>query len=240
VEFPGRLFATFLGAVMASLAACSSHEQHPKQIEDCVGSAAECAIGGSVGSGSTGSTSATDGGSCGLLTFLEPCQTCAENSCCSLIGLCSNNADCLSLAVDCIGKCTTQSCVDNCKTMMPNGAADFDALDQCLASSCSSECGATDAGAPPPSDAAVVGSQSCGRLAYQSVACQTCVEAGCCDAAEMCASDPDCFLYVQCQAMCTPADTKCITDCQTTNPLGQANYTHLGQCVQSKCSTQCQ
>jgi hypothetical protein len=89
-------------------------------------------------------------------------------------------------------------------------------------------------------DAGTNQGQSCGRLSYQSVACQRCVEDGCCDPAEMCASDPDCFLYIQCFAMCTSSDTKCITDCQTSIPLGFTNSAHLGQCIQDKCSTQCQ
>jgi hypothetical protein len=200
---------------------------------------ANACLNGQVGSGST-STTISDGGSCGVLTFREPCQTCMQTNCCSLVGLCSNNTDCLSLAVGCIGNCTTQSCIDDCKAKTPNGVADFDAMGQCLVSSCGAACGVTDAGAAPPTEAGGVVSQSCGRLAYQSVACQNCVEASCCDAAEMCSSDPDCFLYVQCRAMCTPADTRCIADCQTTNPLGQTNYAHLGECVQSKCTVPCQ
>ena len=56
----------------------------------------------------------------------------------------------------------------------------------------------------------------------------------------MCSSDPDCFLYIQCQAMCTPSDTKCLTSCQTTNPIGFAGSNKLGQCIQSKCSAECQ
>jgi hypothetical protein len=225
-----------LACVLIALASCSSHEQHPPQIGDCTGPANAC-INAKVGSGAP---SITDGGSCGVLSFREPCQTCVETNCCSLVGLCSNNADCLSLAVDCVGKCTTQSCVDDCKIKMPNAVGDFDALDQCLSTSCSDACGAGDAGISTPSEASVSVGQSCGRLSYQSVACQSCVESNCCDPAEMCSSDPDCFLYVQCRAMCSPADTRCNTDCQTTNPRGFTGFGNLAQCLESKCTTQCQ
>ncbi len=223
--------------VAGSSVACSSHEQHPAQIGDCMGPANAC-LNATVGSGAA---SSVDGGKCGVLTFPEPCETCVETNCCSLVGLCSNNSDCLALYVGCISGCTTQSCVDDCKAKVPSAGADFEALYQCQVSSCSSECGSSDAGTSTmPNDAGTSLGQSCGRLSYQSVACATCVENGCCDPAEMCSSDPDCWLYIQCLAMCKSTDTKCVTDCQTSNPLGFTNSTHFEQCVQDKCSTPCQ
>jgi hypothetical protein len=232
VGIPSRVLLYVLCLGVASSGGCSSHEQHPAQIGDCKGPAGVCLNSGVVGSGSGNA----DGGGCGTLTFVEPCQTCVETNCCSLVGLCSDNADCLSL-VDCAASCHTQSCLTDCKTKLPNGVAGFDALDQCVVSSCSIECSPSDAGT---NDAGTSLGQSCGRLAYQSVACENCVESSCCDQAEMCSSDPECFLYLQCLANCTSTDTKCRTDCQTSNPLGYTNSAHLGQCIQEKCSTPCQ
>src|SRR4029079_17920965 len=99
VQFRPLVFATWLGASMVWSLACASHEQHPPQIGDCMGPANAC-LNAKVGSGSP---SLADGGSCGVLTFREPCQTCVETNCCSLVGACSKNTDCLALAVDCVG-----------------------------------------------------------------------------------------------------------------------------------------
>jgi hypothetical protein len=233
-----RLGALCLLSALASLpGACASHEQHPPQLGDCTGSANAC-LGTHVGSGAANASSTSDGGKCGSFTYPEPCGTCVETNCCSLVGLCSNNAACFTVVVSCIPACTTQSCIDDCRTSQPGGTADLDALYQCLGTSCASACTADDAGTGAENDATTVG-QSCGRLTYQSVTCQTCVEGGCCDAAEMCSSDPDCFVYIQCLAGCGSADPKCVANCQTTYPMGAANATHFEQCVQDKCAAQC-
>src|SRR6476646_8966979 len=98
---PLRVSLAPLLAVVMSLVACSSHETHPPQIGDCMGPANAC-LNGKVGSGSA---SVVDGGTCGSLTFLEPCQTCVETNCCSLVGLCSNNAACVAIYVGCLANC---------------------------------------------------------------------------------------------------------------------------------------
>jgi hypothetical protein len=166
-----------------------------------------------------------------VLRFTLPaCETCVESRCCSLVALCSNNPDCLSLA-DCVDGCDTQACVNDCKTNFPNAVGDFDAMNQCLDSNCGVDCGLVDAGTST--------GQSCGRLVYPSAACETCIEGGCCDQADMCSNDPDCSIYIQCLSLCASTDTKCIMDCQTLSPMGFAGATRLEQCVQDKCSTQC-
>jgi len=152
--------------IAASSGACSSPEQHPSQIGDCIGSANAC-VGGKVGSGSGGPTD--DGGS----------------------------------------------------------ASDLDADDEGASDEASSD------------DGSGLG-QSCGLLVFQPIACETCIENGCCDQTQMCSADPDCTLYLQCLSPCKPTDTKCASDCQMSNPLGFNSSRALEQCIGEKCSTQCQ
>src|SRR5258708_4606511 len=87
VELLCRGLVSLLSVVVASSVACSSHEQRPAQIGDCMGSAHACLNSGVVGSSSGSSADASaDGGGCGLLTFVvETCQTCVEKFCCSLV-----------------------------------------------------------------------------------------------------------------------------------------------------------
>ncbi len=234
MEIPYRILPAVLSLVVASVVACSSHD-HPTQIGDCTGSANVC-LGGKIGSGSG---SSAEGGACGTLTFVNAsCQACVETSCCAVDGLCSQNQDCVSL-VECRAICTTQSCADDCNAKRPAGVGDLQVLEECLSSSCGIPCKLSDAGTSSPADASTTLGQSCGRLVYPSAICQTCVETGCCDPAEMCSSDPDCSLYVQCRFMCTPTDTQCMTSCQTQFPIGFTGATNLNRCVQEKCATSC-
>ena len=69
----------------------------------------------------------------------EACDSCLKTGCCTEIQECG--ADCIALG-SCIAEpsCLTDQCFAACYAASPNGAAQFDALTECLASSCSAEC----------------------------------------------------------------------------------------------------
>jgi hypothetical protein len=171
-----------------------------------------------------------DSGTCGLLDFGEPCQSCMEASCCAPSAACSNSVDCLSI-VTCGNQCQSQSCVTGCTTQFPAGATGYETLATCLRSSCGDVCLLVDGGATT--------ANNCGQLVFASDTCQSCVNGNCCSASQTCSDDPDCLLYVQCLNTCAPNDTNCRDNCRTLNPTGFSTFGSLNTCMQSKCTTQC-
>lgn len=68
------------------------------------------------------------------------CDSCFKARCCSAGDACARSSQCASLKT-CIEPCTTQRCVDDCRTLYPSGTSAYDSLDRCLAGSCATECG---------------------------------------------------------------------------------------------------
>jgi hypothetical protein len=82
--------------------------------------------GASSGSGTAGSAAAT----CDLSYSDAACDGCYQSKCKTSCAACSGNPDCVNL-VNCIGKCTTTSCVDSCGTAFSKGVADYNAQASC-------------------------------------------------------------------------------------------------------------
>lgn len=67
------------------------------------------------------------------------CNSCVGGLCCAAASACEANSDCTSLLA-CASQCATQSCVDTCASVFPDGVGSLDAFLGCMKDSCSSEC----------------------------------------------------------------------------------------------------
>lgn len=81
-----------------------------------------------------------------LQTGIPACDTCLGASCCNEDQTCGNDQECMAFD-ECLYECIptdggTQdpNCETDCATTYPNGFNELDALDTCLAQSCSTEC----------------------------------------------------------------------------------------------------
>jgi hypothetical protein len=79
-----------------------------------------------------------------LATGIAMCDTCLGSYCCSADQTCGNDPDCMSF-IECVDDCVSDggdetSCETDCEGRYPTGASELDALDNCLASSCGTEC----------------------------------------------------------------------------------------------------
>jgi hypothetical protein len=87
--------------------------------------------------------SGTDAGStCGSLDFgSTACNTCMDANCCTESAACANDSDCFAL-LQCVAACpaTDQQCGTDCIAQHPNGSAAYNALTQCRAASCTTQC----------------------------------------------------------------------------------------------------
>jgi hypothetical protein len=108
------------------------------------------------------------------------CSNCAEANCCVELQTCDGSMECTD-HLSCLGSCTDQQCIDACATQFPLGATQLDALDQCLGSSCSDECGG--GGSYPICDSG---------FATADFVCSTCLGTSCCMEANDCSNDMNC------------------------------------------------
>jgi hypothetical protein len=69
----------------------------------------------------------------------EACDTCAKTSCCTALDACG--AECGAIGT-CVADptCNTQTCFDRCYAAYPAGAAQFQALTLCAATTCATVC----------------------------------------------------------------------------------------------------
>jgi hypothetical protein len=67
------------------------------------------------------------------------CDSCWAGSCCSPSTVCANDVVCGSL-IECIAGCSTSACEQQCRSYYPSAVAKYNALVECLASSCESAC----------------------------------------------------------------------------------------------------
>jgi hypothetical protein len=69
----------------------------------------------------------------------ESCETCLKGSCCTALQACGPEC---GLIGTCVAdpSCVTQDCFDLCYAAYPGGAAQFQALTQCAATGCSTQC----------------------------------------------------------------------------------------------------
>jgi hypothetical protein len=79
------------------------------------------------------------------------CDTCGDESCCTELQACEDNASCQS-EVDCAAACGSDTaCINNCANEYSAGVEDANALGNCLEANCSEAC------APPPADVSPIG-----------------------------------------------------------------------------------
>ena len=81
-----------------------------------------------------------------LPTGLPACDTCLGANCCSEDVTCGNDQECAA-AIDCINQCfptdggsPDQTCLDACSTQYPNGYTELANLEQCMQTSCTTDC----------------------------------------------------------------------------------------------------
>lgn len=82
------------------------------------------------------------GGGGGVCTGFEPvdaCDTCLASSCCTQTKNCLQGTACYSF-YECAQPCTTQACVDSCRSQNPAGSSAYDAFASCAQSFCNSQC----------------------------------------------------------------------------------------------------
>lgn len=79
------------------------------------------------------------GGVCPGFTPQDACDTCLASSCCTQTKNCLQGTACYSF-YECAKPCTTQSCIDSCRSANPSGGSAYDALGSCAQSFCSSQC----------------------------------------------------------------------------------------------------
>lgn len=69
-----------------------------------------------------------------------PCQTCRLTDCPSLTTACYGNPACAAMLV-CADECTDAACIQECASLHPDAAEDYDRVAQCVCdSSCADEC----------------------------------------------------------------------------------------------------
>jgi len=210
---------------------CSHATTPVPQLEEC-DAGTRCGLPGTMTGGTGtggGGGSGSDAASCGVLSFgTVACNACMTQSCCARDMACSNHADCLTL-VSCVKSCapSNQTCVSTCRNQTQNGIADYDNLIDCMTTSCTPVCGATEGGT------------SCGAFVFTNPVCDACVGRSCCTEEGVCSSNADCLALVQCTSVCQNNDPVCIADCQTQHPNGSADYKLLAQCIQTSCGGQC-
>jgi len=81
-----------------------------------------------------------------LPTGMPSCDSCLGANCCSEDVTCGNDQDCIAF-IDCVNACfpsdggaPDQTCVDACSTQYPNGSTELGDLEQCMQTSCSTDC----------------------------------------------------------------------------------------------------
>lgn len=92
--------------------------------------------------GSTSCTQECTKDSCGFQLGDAPCNTCFEGKCCDKGKACEDDNAC-RLLLTCISVCPAndQTCVNNCATKNSAGVTKYNAWINCLAASCTTECG---------------------------------------------------------------------------------------------------
>jgi hypothetical protein len=128
------------------------------------------------------SSTGTGGPACGELgeTLSDPqCASCAEESCCNELKTCDDNLACGEL-LTCRASCFDQACADQCAAEFGSGAADWDALDQCLhMGPCQADC---------PVSMGICDTS----LTYGPPECDMCLGDNCCAPLQDCLADANC------------------------------------------------
>jgi hypothetical protein len=113
------------------------------------GTAGNGGVGGGSGSGGSGGSAGSGGSDAGTNCFVSftdsTCDGCFRQSCCALGQTCGASADCAALA-QCLTACSDATCMQSCGTSHPNGVADWNAIVDCIDTSCAQPCGAGGSG----------------------------------------------------------------------------------------------
>lgn len=175
------------------------------------------------------------------------CQSCTQSNCASQQSACDSASGCAD-AMDCLLGCDTTdgacliSCAEQGSSLSNDAQLAGSQLHQCVATSCLSECWASElsVGAGSPGGEPSAGS---GGDAADSAGCQSCSETSCgsqraaCDAASGCGEVIDCVLG------CSPADNACASSCAQAaaglNVQAQQAAATYSTCLISSCTNQC-
>jgi hypothetical protein len=181
------------------------------------------AIGGPVTVADAGPSSAI---ACGLSTDSASCQACVEAHCCAEATACAASDGCLAHE-SCVIPCGTDyACRAACLNANPPSTPGVAAVDRCLVSSCSSECGI-----------------ECGTTGFQTQPdaapeCVQCLVAKTCTASQACGASLECTQILDCQTACTTPD--CEQACSIGEDAGAALVRNLSSAFASSCITECQ
>lgn len=77
--------------------------------------------------------------------------------------------------------------------------------------------------------------QKCGQVTTGEPACDACMDTSCCAEETECFDEPDCEAFYVCYGQ-----TRNVQTCQAQHPTGYALALKSAQCMDAKCSTQCQ
>jgi hypothetical protein len=175
--------------------------------------------GGSTSQGGSGGTATGTGGGAACVDFGEPCSACEIEACEDRYCECYGNVDCglyASCAIDCDPG--DAECLQACNTAYPDGITDAVLLNDCAATSCSSECEQFEL--------------------YELTPCQTCLYEECESAMNDCLAVPDCSALLFCLADCEGSVT-CQNTCYATYPNGIEPATPVGTCSSQNCASAC-
>ncbi len=143
-----------VGAFSLTLVQCSSSSSSGGPLGDAGPDGSTATTGGSGGStsgsgattttgtGGTGSGTGGAGGGTGVCAsdpMDDMCTVCLKGMCCNELSGCANDQNCVAL-LSCVGACTDQTCVTNCISANPAGAAAIMPVVNCENSKCMVQC----------------------------------------------------------------------------------------------------
>jgi len=187
------------------------------------------------------------GGTCTIDTGMPACNTCLATQCTSQCTTCQGNPACLDVLACGLGcDINDATCLENCATQNPGGAADGANLYNCVSDHCLMQCASvSDAG--PPADAGVLpdighlpdgGSVLC-AMQWGNQTCTTCYQSACSSQCQACAGNYDCVLALTCIAQCPQGDTTCMYGCVQQYHGSFSLIMAMYNCVNGSCKTQC-
>jgi hypothetical protein len=165
------------------------------------------------------------------------CDSCQDKElttggCCAAeAAKCSSNKACTDLNT-CLGKCTTEACIDQCNKQFPNGVNDLNAVLDCTFGDGATTAGACGIACGGKSAACTDGGKEHGSGAAGCDKCQD-VEMGnngcCAYEAAACGTNKACVDLNTCLGKCTT--DACIDQCAAQFPNGIGHYNDLVVCL---------
>ena len=161
------------------------------------------------------------GGACPISTNCNACLSDTTNpqcggGCADSLNACTNDAACGAL-LDCYNACGTSLCQQGCSDDHTAGLQKYEKVLECICNdSCSSACGTNQ----------LCTANRCGTLTTpETDACESCIDASCCDATWTCSRDPSC--------------KKCFGSNPPAGCASQPDVQAYAQCVNASCAGTC-